>query len=169
MIRVRMACSMFGVPWSNCHCSANISGSEEELSRSWQLYAADSDSNQEAWSRTDNTPRAGCLTLDVSIAHSCFPRGRGQQEEKGRCRVRRARSSPSAFSDMILQGLARIGVDTSGFSCVCMCSLRGGITTAIEAGGPERVLWMLSGHAQDRAARQYVVFNFSTPRSRSFC
>ena len=32
----------------------------------------------------------------------------------------------------------------------------GGITTAIEAGLPEHVLQMQSGHAQDKAARQYV-------------
>jgi hypothetical protein len=35
---------MFGVPWSNCHCKASITGPEGELS--WQMHAADSDSNQ---------------------------------------------------------------------------------------------------------------------------
>ena len=30
---------------------------------------------------------------------------------------------------------------------------------AMEAGVPEHVLWMQSGHAQDKAARQYVVLN----------
>ena len=28
---------------------------------------------------------------------------------------------------------------------------------------PEHVLWMQSGHAQDRAARQYVVLNATNP------
>ncbi len=32
----------------------------------------------------------------------------------------------------------------------------GGLTVAIEAGVPEHILWMQSGHAQDRAARRYV-------------
>ena len=51
------------------------------------------------------------------------------------------------------------GVNAEGFSGVC--ARRGGITTAVEAGVPEHVLWMQSGHAQpeDRAARQYVVLN----------
>ena len=48
-------------------------------------------------------------------------------------------------------------MNAEGFSGVC--ARRGGITTAIEAGVPEHVLWMQSGHAQDRAARQYVVLN----------
>ena len=70
-------------------------------------------------------------------------------------------SSASAFSDMIPRALERVGVDASGFSGVC--ARRGGITTAIEAGVPEHVLWMQSGHAQDRAARQYVVLNATNP------
>ena len=32
----------------------------------------------------------------------------------------------------------------------------GSLTVAIEAGVPEHILWMQSGHAQDRAARRYV-------------
>ncbi len=31
-----------------------------------------------------------------------------------------------------------------------------GTATAIEAGVPEHILWMQSGHAQDVAARRYV-------------
>ena len=31
-----------------------------------------------------------------------------------------------------------------------------GSTTAIEAGVPEHILWIQSGHAQDVAARRYV-------------
>ena len=32
----------------------------------------------------------------------------------------------------------------------------GGLTVATEACVPESVMWMQSGHAQDRAARHYV-------------
>ncbi len=32
----------------------------------------------------------------------------------------------------------------------------GGLTVATEAGVPESIMWMQSGHAQDRAARHYV-------------
>jgi hypothetical protein len=39
----------------------------------------------------------------------------------------------------------------------CSISARwGGFSTAIEAGIPEAILWMQSGHAQDGAARRYV-------------
>ena len=58
---------------------------------------------------------------------------------------------------MIPLALKQIGVDASGFRGVC--ARRGGITTAIEAHVPEHVLWMQSGHAQTRAARQYVVLS----------
>ncbi len=33
---------------------------------------------------------------------------------------------------------------------------RGGLSTAIETGVPEHILWMQHGHAQDVAARRYV-------------
>ena len=36
---------------------------------------------------------------------------------------------------------------------------RWGLSTAIEAGVPEAILWMQSGHAQDLAARRYVELN----------
>ncbi len=32
----------------------------------------------------------------------------------------------------------------------------GGLTVATEAGVPESIMWMQSGHAQDRAACHYV-------------
>ena len=32
----------------------------------------------------------------------------------------------------------------------------GGLTVVIKAGVPEQILWMQSGHAQDRAAHRYV-------------
>jgi hypothetical protein len=64
--------------------------------------------------------------------------------------------TPSAplISGMVVSALRMIGVDTKAFSGVS-CRM-GGLTVAIEAGVPEHILWMQSGHAQDRAARRYV-------------
>ncbi len=56
----------------------------------------------------------------------------------------------------LLQG-SKFGVDPAAFTGVC--ARRGGLTTAIEAGVPEAVLWMQSGHAQSRAARRYISLN----------
>ena len=55
---------------------------------------------------------------------------------------------------MVVAALRMIGVDTPSFSGVC-CRM-GGLTVATEAGVPENILWMQSGHAQDRATRRYV-------------
>ena len=65
--------------------------------------------------------------------------------------------SPSTFSQWIVEALGYIGVDTSNFTGVS--ARRGGLSTAIEAGVPEVILWMQSGHAQSRAARRYVTLN----------
>ena len=62
--------------------------------------------------------------------------------------------SSSDISDMIVDGLRQVGFDTSLFSGIS--ARRGGLSTAIEAGVPEHILWMQSGHAQDVAARRYV-------------
>lgn len=63
--------------------------------------------------------------------------------------------SPAAFSEMIVRALAYVGCDTSAFSGVC--ARRGGLSTATEAGIPESILWLQSGHAQSRAAaRTYI-------------
>ena len=48
--------------------------------------------------------------------------------------------TPAGFSEMISRALERVGVNAEGFSGVC--ARRGGITTVIEAGVPEHVLWM---------------------------
>ena len=61
------------------------------------------------------------------------------------------------FSTWIVEALSYLGIDTTAFTVVC--ARRGGITTAIEAGIPEVVLWMQSGHAQSRAARRYITLN----------
>ena len=62
--------------------------------------------------------------------------------------------SPAQIPAMVVAALRMIGVDTTAFSGVC-CRM-GGLTIATEAGVPESILWMQSGHAQDRAARRYV-------------
>jgi hypothetical protein len=62
--------------------------------------------------------------------------------------------SPALISSMVIASLRLISVDPSHFSGVS-CRM-GGLTVAIEAGVPEHILWMQSGHAQDRAARRYV-------------
>ena len=62
--------------------------------------------------------------------------------------------SPACISAMVVAALRMIGVDTAAFSGVC-CRM-GGLTVATEAGVPENILWMQSGHAQNRAARRYV-------------
>ena len=62
--------------------------------------------------------------------------------------------SPSLVSDMLSRALLEIGVHTASFSGAS--GRMGGLTVAIEAGVPEHILWMQSGHAQDRAARRYV-------------
>ena len=62
--------------------------------------------------------------------------------------------SSAELSRMIVDGLRRVGYDTSLFSGIS--ARKGGLSTAIEAGVPEHVLWMQSGHAQDVAARRYI-------------
>ena len=58
---------------------------------------------------------------------------------------------------MVTRGLQAVGVDTGAFSGAC--ARKGGISTAIEAGVPEVILWMQSGHSQNRAARSYITLN----------
>ena len=58
------------------------------------------------------------------------------------------------LSSMTVSGLRQAGYDTALFSGIS--ARRGGLSTAIEAGVPEHILWMQSGHAQDVAARRYV-------------
>ena len=55
---------------------------------------------------------------------------------------------------MILKALKRAGADTRDFSGVC--ARRGCISTAVEAGVPEAILWLQSGHAQSVSARSYI-------------
>ena len=64
------------------------------------------------------------------------------------------RPSAAAISAMVISALRLIGVDSTSYSGAS-CRM-GGLTVATEAGVPESIMWMQSGHAQDRAARRYV-------------
>ena len=58
---------------------------------------------------------------------------------------------------MMVCGLDHVGYDTSLLRVLSGISAhRGGLSTAIEKGVPEHVLWVQSGHAQDIVARRYV-------------
>jgi len=66
----------------------------------------------------------------------------------------RATPTPALVSTMVTSALHTIGVHSKAFTGAS-CRM-GGLTVATEAGVPESILWMQSGHAQDRAARHYV-------------
>jgi hypothetical protein len=66
----------------------------------------------------------------------------------------KATPSPTSFSDMILKALKLAGADTRDFSGVC--PRRGCNSTAIEAGVPEPIIWLQTGHAQSNSARAYI-------------
>ena len=53
-----------------------------------------------------------------------------------------------------LRGLGHVGFEISLF--LGISARQGGLSTAIETGVPEHILWMQSGHPQDMAARRYV-------------
>ncbi len=55
---------------------------------------------------------------------------------------------------MIVSGLAHVGFNTSCFSCIS--ARRCCLSTAIIAGVPESILWIQSGHPQDKVACCYV-------------
>ena len=61
------------------------------------------------------------------------------------------------MSQSIVRALGYIQVDPIGFSGIS--ARKGGLSTAIEAGVPEAVLFMQSGHGQSKAARAYMAFD----------
>ena len=61
------------------------------------------------------------------------------------------------ISDAVSGALLQIGVPTDSFSGIS--ARKGGLSTAIEAGVPEWVLFMQSGHGQNKAARAYVALD----------
>jgi hypothetical protein len=64
--------------------------------------------------------------------------------------------SPQYISTMIVRAVGLVGVNTQFFSCIC--AKKGDLTTAIEKGVPEEIVWMQSGHANSPADRRYVDF-----------
>jgi hypothetical protein len=103
-------------------------------------------------------PLATCTKKDKPHARcKCpplFPRLVIDQRTGEYALAPKTRPTTTNISAYIVAALKDIGVDPAGFSGVC-CRM-GGLTIAIEAGVPEHILWMQSGHAQDRAARRYV-------------
>ena len=57
----------------------------------------------------------------------------------------------------MVRALGYIQVNTTAFSGIS--ARKGGLSTAIEAGVPEAILFMQSGHGQSKAARAYVSLN----------
>ena len=103
-------------------------------------------------------PRTGCTKLArpgarCPVCPPLFPKLARAADGSWSVHPRPTPSS-AAVSAMVVAALESLGVDTTSFSGAS-CRM-GGLTTAIEAGVPEHVLWMQSGHAQDRAARRYV-------------
>ena len=104
-------------------------------------------------------PSAHCPKRTSPHAHCpvCPPLFSSLARSKDGVRFTTLTPSPRAFSSWILHALQLIGADTRAFSGVS--ARRGGLSTAIEAGVPEVILWMQSGHAQSRAARSYITLN----------
>jgi hypothetical protein len=104
-------------------------------------------------------PRHGCSKLAAPQARCplCPPLFPHLMRLDGNLRFSTRRPSPSTFSSWIVAALGSIGVNTSAFAGVS--ARRGGLSTAIEAGVPEVILWMQSGHAQSPAARHYITLN----------
>ena len=100
-----------------------------------------------------NGPRLGCTKSSdpqsrCPVCPPLFPRSVRRNSTFG---FSRQPSSEDA-SAMIVRGLGHVGYNTSLFSGIS--ARKGGLSTAIESGVPEHILWMQSGHAQDVAARR---------------
>lgn len=106
--------------------------------------------------QTQLAPRAGCTKRANPHAHCplCPPLFPLTTRSGGLPVFTFQHPSPSKFSSWIVEALGYIDVNTAAFTGVC--ARKGGLSTAIEAGVPEVVLWMQSGHAQTRAARRYI-------------
>ena len=105
-------------------------------------------------------PRPDCskrtdTAVPCPVCPPLFPR-RFKSGADAEFDLSRPATSPE-ISAMIIRGLQHVGVNTTYFSGIS--ARRGGLSTAIEAGVSEAILWMQSGHAQDVAARRYVELN----------
>ena len=67
--------------------------------------------------------------------------------------------SPQQISDGVKSVCTHFGANPAYFSGIS--TRKGGITIAIEAGVPEEILFLQSGHGQTHAARRYI--NFTNP------
>jgi hypothetical protein len=74
--------------------------------------------------------------------------------------IRKTACSRQLISDAITQTVATVGVDADMFSGIS--ARKGGLSTAIEAGVPEWVLFFQSGHGQSKAARAYMALDSPT-------
>ena len=120
-------------------------------------------------------PRTQSSTWWISSKPSCSRSGSNHAEDagNGKTRPRDAGYAPRCcrgltlmdrdltrlpsleyISAMIVRAVALMGIDTHFFSGIC--ARKGGLSTAIENGMPEEIVWMQSGHANSPAARRYV-------------
>ena len=106
--------------------------------------------------RLGTTAAAGCSKLARPHARcpECFPLFPLFRRVKGGS-LSPGTPSATALSGMILSGLELAGADRSQYSGVS--ARRGCITTATEAGVPEEILCLQSGHAGGSSSRRYVI------------
>ncbi len=102
-----------------------------------------------------NGPRPGCTKradpqCPCPVCPPLFPRS----ADRGRSFDLSRLPTAGEASAMVVRALGHVGYNTALFSGIS--ARRGGLSTAIEAGVPEAILWMQSGHAQDVAARRYI-------------
>ena len=74
--------------------------------------------------------------------------------------IRRTACSRQLMSEALAKAVALVGVDAAMFSGIS--ARKGGLSTAIEAGVPEWVLFFQSGHGQSKAARAYMALESQT-------
>jgi hypothetical protein len=102
-----------------------------------------------------NGPRPGCTKraepqCPCPVCPPLFPRS----ADRGRSFDLSRLPTAGEASAMVVRALGHVGYNTALFSGIS--ARRGGLSTAIEAGVPEAILWMQSGHSQDVAARRYI-------------
>lgn len=81
-----------------------------------------------------------------------FPRLRARS--RGRFRALDDPCSRQMISDGVKRAVASLGIDPTQFSAIS--ARKGGLSTAIEAGVPEEILYLQSGHGMQRAGRSYM-------------
>ena len=112
------------------------------------------------------TVLAGCTKLEHPGARCkrcppLFPRTtQVQGASTGSRRTRTVMTTQACDTNMVGRAIRRslTAIGAEGEWYTGKAGRKGGISTALEAGVPEAVLYMQSGHAQDRAARTYMHF-----------